>query len=296
MKIFAHVLLILLTSASFIFANTGYSFLEIPVGARESALGGSGVALESGPTSATYNPALIAFAEHNSFVLMANRHFGDTRAQFFGAILKSKHFSISPHYWGTRVSDIEFRIDPTREPISEFDAVNSAFGASLAAKLTPTIGIGVTGHYLYQKIHVESSDGFAVDAGGFWETPVNGLAIGAALNHLGRVSEFVAEDVTLPTTIRGGATYEHPIMGSGALLITAEGAGVRDNTPIYRTGVEFRAPQFVALRAGYTEGLEAQGMSFGFGLFHRGVRVDYAFIPYKEELGEGHRFSFGLDL
>jgi hypothetical protein len=295
-----HKLILSLIAASLItvnaFANTGYSFLEIPVGARESALGGAGVALESGPTSATYNPALVAFADHSSFVLMANRHFGDTRAQFFGATLWSKRFAFSPHYWGTRVSDIEFRTDPTRQPISEFDATNSALGASLATKLTPTISVGVTGHYLYQKIHVESSDGFTVDAGGFWKTPINGLSIGAAINHAGRVSEFVAEDVTLPTTLRGGATYEHRILNSGALLITAEGAGVKDNTPIYRGGIEFRAPQFVALRAGYTEGLEAQGMSFGFGLFHRGVRVDYAFIPYKEELGEGHRFSFGLDL
>ena len=158
------------------FATTGYSFLEIPVGARQSALGGAGVALESGPTSAAYNPALTAFAEHNSVVLMANQHFGDTRAQFFGTTLRSKRFAFSPHYWGTRVGDIEFRNAPTRDPISKFDAVNSAFGASVATKLTKSLSVGVTGHYLYQKIHVESSDGYAFDGGAFYRSPVKGLS------------------------------------------------------------------------------------------------------------------------
>ena len=116
------------------------------------------------------------------------------------------------------------------------------------------------------------------------------------MNHLGNVSEFIEEDVTLPTTFRGGATYEKIIIGAGTFLVTVEGAGVKDNTPLYRGGLEYRAPQFVALRLGYTEGLDTQGMSFGFGLFHSGVQIDYAFVPYKEDLGEGHRFSFGLNL
>jgi hypothetical protein len=285
--------LLLVASA---FAATGYSFLEIPVGARQSALGGAGVAFESGPTSAAYNPALTAFADHNSVVLMANRHFGDTRAQFFGATLKSKRFAFSPHYWGTRVGSIEFRDAPTRDPISEFDAINSAVGASAAMQLSKSFALGVTGHYLYQKIHIESSDGYAFDAGGFWQSPVKGLSFGTAVNHLGHVSEFIQDEVILPATLRGGAAYERILRGVGTLLVTAEGAGVRDNTPLYRGGVEYRAPQFVALRAGYTEGLESQGVSFGFGLFYSGVQIDYAYVPYKEELGEGHRFSFELNL
>ncbi|RQV94132.1 PorV/PorQ family protein [bacterium] len=292
--ILAFIAVLLYCTAAF--ATTGYTFLEIPVGARQSALGGVGVALESGPTSAAYNPALIAFAKHSSVVLMANRHFGDTRAQFFGATISGKRFSFSPHYWGTRVGDIEYRSAPTRDPISEFDAINSAFGASVATRLTKSFAVGLTGHYLYHKIHVESSDGYAFDAGAFYRSPVKGLSFGAAVNHLGHVSEFIAEDVTLPTTVRGGATYERIIIGAGTFSVTAEGAGVKDNTPLYRGGLEYRAPQFAALRLGYTEGLEAQGMSFGFGLFYSGVQIDYAFIPYKEELGEGHRFSFGLDL
>lgn len=286
--------ILLLTPAAF--ATTGYTFLEIPVGARQSALGGAGVALESGPTSAAYNPALIGLAKRSSVVLMANRHFGDTRAQFFGATITGKRFSFSPHYWGTRVSDIEFRDAPTREPISEFDAVNSALGASVGARLTKSFAVGLTGHYLYHKIHVESSDGYAFDAGAFYRTPVKGLSVGAAVNHLGHVSEFIEDDVTLPATVRGGATYERIISGAGTFLVTAEGAGVKDNTPLFRGGFEFRAPQFVALRLGYTEGLDTQDISFGFGLFHSGIQIDYAYVPYKEELGEGHRFSFGMDL
>jgi len=229
MKIFTHTILVLLTFAVIASATTGYTFLEIPVGARQSALGGAGVALESGPTSAAYNPAIAALAEHNSVVLMANRHFGDTRAQFFGATLRSKRFSFSPHYWGTRVGDIEFRNAPTRDPISEFDAINSAIGASIATRLSQTFAVGITGHYLYHKIHVESSDGYAFDAGGYWKSPVKGLSFGAAVNHLGRVSEFIEEDVTLPTTARLGATYERIITGAGTVLVVEIVSGDSDS-------------------------------------------------------------------
>jgi hypothetical protein len=288
------VLLILMMTAS-AYAGTGLAFLEIPVGARESALGGAGVALVTGPTSAIYNPATLAFTKRG-VALMHTKHYGDTKAEFIGVTLRAGRFYFSPHYWGTRISDIEYRIGPTQQPISTFDAVNSAVGGSVAYKANENLSFGLTGHYLYQKIQIESSDGWSLDAGASYKPPVDGLLLGLAVNHLGHVNEFVTEKPKLPTTLRGGASYKHSLHNLGHLLVTAEGLGIYENSPQFKGGIEYCAPDYVALRVGYVTGLEAQGISLGLGLFFKQFHLDYAFIPYKEELGEGHRFSLGLDL
>jgi hypothetical protein len=113
------IVLALLFISSAAFAQTGFTFLEIPVGARESALGGAGVALVSGPTSAAHNPAALGESlSHTSFAALTTRHFGDSRASFFGLSVQS-HESFhagTPHFWGTR-SSLIWNIAQTRREI-----------------------------------------------------------------------------------------------------------------------------------------------------------------------------------
>lgn len=277
------------------FAGTGLSFLEIPVGARENALGGAGVALVSGPASVTFNPAAAALMPRSA-ALMHNRHFADTRAQFVGVTFRRGRFAVTPHYRGTRVADIEYRTYATREPVSTFDAVNSAVGAAAALRCGNNFAVGITGHYLYQKIHVESADGWAIDAGVMVRELAPGLTLGATAQHMGRMNEFAFESPTLPTTLRAGAAFERAVSNYGSVLVTAEGNAVRENTPVFRGGIEYRAPDYLALRAGIVEGLAAQALSLGLGFFVGPYRLDYAFIPFRENLGDGHRFAltFGI--
>jgi hypothetical protein len=294
-RTFLAALLLSFMAASACFAGTGLAFLEIPVGARESALGGCGVALITGPTSAQYNPATPAFTPRG-VALMLTKHFADTRAEFIGFTLRRGRFAFSPSYLGTRVSDIEYRDQPSVSPISTFDAVNSAVGTALAVRLSDHYSVGVAGRYLYEKIQFESSGGFAMDAGALARDVIPGLNIGAAVQNLGKMSSFINEAPQLPTTLRAGAAYEHPFSKIGSLMITAEAEVVRDNTPMFKGGIEYRAPGYIALRAGYVQGLDTQNISFGIGFYVAHYRLDYAFIPFKEDLGEGHRFSFSFDI
>jgi hypothetical protein len=294
MKLIFAVMLLIVSAVS-AFAGTGLAFLEIPVGARESALGGSGVALLTGPTSAMYNPASVAFTPRSA-ALMLTKHFADTRSEYVGFTLHHGAFALSPSYLGTRVSDIEYRNQPSENPISTFDAINSAVGAALAMRISERYSAGVAVRYLYQKIQYEASDGWGFDAGLLARDVLPGLALGAAMQNAGKMSDFVAESPKLPTTLRGGAAYEHTLSKYGAVMVTAEAEGVKDNTPQFKGGLEYRAPGYVALRAGYVAGLDAQDISLGVGFFISHIRLDYAFIPFRENLGEGHRFSFAFDI
>ena len=227
---------------------------------------------------------------------MLTKHFADTRSEFIGFTVRHGALALSPSYLGTRVPDIEFRDQPSVVPISTFDAVNSAVGAALAVKISDKYSVGLAGRYLYQKIQLETSDGWGFDAGAFAHNVVPGLNIGAAVQNMGSMSKFITEAPRLPTTLRAGAAYEHAVSTLGSLLITAEADGVRDNTPVFKGGLEYRAPGYLAIRAGYVQGLDTQNISFGLGFFISQFRLDYAFIPYRENLGEGHRFSFAFDI
>jgi hypothetical protein len=110
------------------------------------------------------------------------------------------------------------------------------------------------------------------------------------------MNQFLAEKPVLPTTLRGGLAYEHPLAKIGSVMITADALAIRESAPQFKGGVEYRAPNYLALRAGYLEGLDAQSLSVGFGLFIKHIQFDYAFIPFREDLGDGHRFSLGLEL
>ena len=276
-------------------AQTGFTFLEIPVGARESAMGGAGVALVTGPTSAAHNPAALAHLKYTSFSALTTRHFGDSRASYFGLNIRAKKFSVTPHFWGTSVPDVEYRVAPTSQPVSKFDATFSAVGVSSAWNITDELSAGLTARYLHSKINFESAEGWSSDAGLLWDSPVEQLSIGVAVNHFGAVNQYVTEDVTLPTTLRIGGAWRQELGSAGGLLVTAEGAGIRDNTPRFSGGAEYKAPQYLSLRLGYVAGLDAQGLSFGAGLDYRRFRVDYALLPYKEELGEGHRVGLTIE-
>jgi hypothetical protein len=78
-------------------------------------------------------------------------------------------------------------------------------------------------------------------------------------------------------------------------MFTGEAVKVQDNDLNFRGGIEYSAPKYAAVRVGYVTGLEAQNFSLGLGLFYKQLHIDYAFIPYQEDLGEGHRFSIGLE-
>ncbi len=97
------LLVILIIGSQSIRAN-GIFVFEIPVGARESAFGGSGVALVTGATSAAHNPAALAELKYTSFAApdhAALRRYA--RESFFSLNIQGTQVSRWPRISGGRV-------------------------------------------------------------------------------------------------------------------------------------------------------------------------------------------------
>ena len=61
-------------------------------------------------------------------------------------------------------------------------------------------------------------------------------------------------------------------------------------------GAEYVYRNFAAVRLGYKANYDSQGLTFGLGVAKSGYHFDYAYAAVGNDLGDGHKFSFSLDL
>ena len=279
-----------------VMAAPGFAFLQIGVGAREGAMGGVGAALSLGPAAAYFNPANLAVGDRGGALLMLNRHFADITSQYAAITVRSGPWALTPHYLGTTVPDIELRDRPSQEPIALFDSRDAAIGLSIARRLPLGLSVGATVNYLWEKIYIEAADAWAFDFGAAWAAPLAGLRFGAAVQNNGKASKFVAEAPDLPTLFRGGASFTKGFASLGRATIGADWVAVKEQAPEQRFGLELATLQILRLRGGLVAGVEVAKFTAGFGLAYKGFQFDYAYAPFREHFGEGHRFAFGVEL
>lgn len=290
-------------------------FLKLGFGARPMGMGEAFVALADDASALYYNPAGIAFpwaspearAPRNWEILVAHSlHVQDVRISQLG--LLRRPFGLSLTYLS--LNDIEGRTSESDAPDNTFGASDLALGLSYARSFGG-LGLGVTAKYVQEKISTYSSDTFTADLGGLYRLRRWPLSFGASIANLGGQIRFIDQAAPLPTTLRlgvsGGLTPKFPAALNFQIDLP------RDDSFVYRFGMEYQGFGPFSLRAGYMAasasqrdavlgralGSSSTGLSELFGFFmgvgfrFRQGSLDYALVPYGE-LGNAHRFSIGL--
>ena len=294
---FVSSLLAMTTALSVGFAQTGttgLSFLKLGVGARALGMGEAYSAIAADPSATFYNPAALSLSSAPQLLLMHKEWIQGTRTEFIGATTRMHDVSLGVSANATGVNDLELRTTPG-PALGTFDARNTSIGISAAFAIDSSISVGVTAKYLYEKIYVYAASGYALDVGGLYTTPWN-ITIALSLNNLGSVNELDKESSALPTLIRFGSAYVHDIpdldgvftVSSDVVAFTAE-----KKTHVH-LGAEFNFKNTFALRAGYQSGYAAKSFSAGAGIRYDIVNFDYAFVPFRENLGTTNTFSIGV--
>lgn len=292
-KLIIAVLLCSSTAAAAAGAS-GLSFLKVGVGARALGMGEAFSAAATDPSAVYYNPAALRLARSSQLTFMHREWVQGTRAEFIGAQVMFDQLALGLGINSTSISDIEIRSTPG-PAIGVFTARNASLGASAAYQVDPQLSIGVTGKLVYEKILVDEASGVAFDAGVVYTTPWD-FRVAAVLSNLGSVSELRNESSKMPQLFRGGIAYDTPVGGvDGVLLLTADILSVSEesNTHLHFGG-EFEYQNTFALRFGYQTGYEGKSIAAGLGVRYGLVMLDYAFVPYTNELGTTHTFSIGL--
>lgn len=273
--------------------KSGMSFLKLSFGARAAAMGDLGTASSSDVSALNYNPAIIPTLKNPEIQFMHNEWIQDVRSEYLGTFFRLYGIPLAFGVNTTTVSDIEVRTTPSENPDATFNA--NFFAASLSSgfNLFSDLYAGATVKYLYEGIFSDNATGLGFDLGLYYLTPVEGLSLGAAYRNLGSMNDLRDTDTKLPSEVRIGADYSRPVTGFNSVVTV--GAEVQkytegDDTHL-NLGAEVLYQQILSVRAGYQTGYDTRGLSLGLGVLWKGISFDYAFVPFKLDLGSANIVS-----
>jgi hypothetical protein len=269
---------------------SGFSTLLVTPAARHAAMGNSTGSTAGDLFSLYSNPAGILSVDHFSVGFSHSEWIADYRSEYAGLVYHPSDFAIGLSVNYGTVGDIERRSGPTQEPEGYFDLNDLVAGLTMARAFSPQLRLGLSAKLVYEKIDIYSSTGFAFDFG-FQYLVSSQLTLGASFANLGTKLKLDEEEYDLPRILRAGASYL-----IADFLISGDMIYPTDDDPHFHVGGEYNFNRMFYLRSGFQSGYDEKDISFGLGVNHRGINLDYAYIPFKSDLGDTHRISFTYSL
>ena len=280
---------------------TSAAFLKIGAGADATALGGAYAAKAEGPNAIYWNPAGLAGSER-AFTLTHAALYDEASHDFAAFSMKGLGGNVGAAITWLSYGNLSGR-DINGLSTDGFSAEDMALSLAYARSYNESLSLGVAGKYIHSHIGGDSGDGFALDAGLNWVTPVKNLKAAFTVQNLGPEFKFAGNNAPLPLAWGLGASYT----GINKLELTLDGrTRPKDGDDELCLGAGYKIAKALVLRAGYnsksakagtsddTKGLKAldnlRGLSAGFGVEISSFKLDYAFTPYGE-LGNAQRIT-----
>ncbi len=269
---------------------SGFSTLLVSPSARHAAMGeavgSSGrdlFTLYSNPAGILNIPYFTVGAAHNEWI-------ADFRSEYVGLVYHPSDFAIGFSINYGTVDDIERRTGPTDEPEGYFDLNDLVAAATIARNFGERLKLGITSKIVYEKLDVYSSTGVAFDFG-MQYLLMPELIVGASLSNLGSSMKLDEEEFDLPKILRFGGSYRiKDFLVSGDLVYPTD-----DDLHLH-IGGEYNLSQIFFLRSGFQSGYDEKALAFGLGFEQKGFNIDYAYVPFKSDLGDTHRISLTYSL
>ncbi|MFQ5608040.1 MAG: PorV/PorQ family protein [Candidatus Zixiibacteriota bacterium] len=279
---------LVLTMAPQARAGTGLTLLKVESGARPSAMGEAFVSIAGDPLSQRYNPAATVGGPEFTAYLGHTAYWENVTFETAFMTLQRGKFRYSFGARLAQISDLEARSDVASvDPLFLFESRDISLKFGVAYPFSEKLSIGVAGGWIIEKISFFKSSSFNMDIGALYSHDER-LSFGLSVANVGQDIRFVGSDISLPTTVRAGASYRQ-----GDFLLSADGIHVDDEFHAH-VGAEYTRIERLALRAGFQSGYDSKNVTAGLGFSERDIRVDYAFVPYRNDLGTTHQFGLSI--
>lgn len=282
-------------------SSEGALFLLVPVGARATALGQSGVADGGSSEAVFWNPAGLARLRRSEFAVHHASAIASQNTVLAGYVVTRRLGVI-----GAAAYLVDFGTQPNQPnpgpPIGRFAIRNVELIGSYATGLSRSVWVGVN-YKLIQLRHDCSGDctnapttvgtTHAVDVGiQYGAGPASRLHLGMALQHLGFKLQLrnQAQADPLPTRIQVGGAYrvdlprprgvDRPL--DARVLVDLRTPWNRLDEPDARVGVDVGVEDLLRVRAGYAFlSSESRGPSIGIGAHVGRLTFDFAQIFFE---------------
>lgn len=276
--------------------RSGMHFLRIGVGGRAGAMGEAFSTAGRGAEALYWNPAGALFTNKREVILSHSEWIQDIRGEFVGFSWRSGGHAWGYHLYSHNISGIEYRTKPSVKPLGVFGAHDLSTGITFSKSIGKEGAVGITAKYLYEKIFVEESNGWAIDGGVLLPLPVQNLMFAVVARNWGSMNEMKDESITLPSSVRIGLGYvpQLDISKLGNFSFTADYESIKGARDLGMVGIEWRVFSQMQLRGGYQMGYSTRSVCGGIGFIMKQVWFDYGYAPFGENLGNTHRISLGL--
>jgi opacity protein-like surface antigen len=310
--------------------TTSAKFLNIPVGARATALGGAFAAIANDATAAYWNPGALSHLNQSELYFMHSDYFADINLAYISAAFPLEGFgtvglSLTSLYMNEMlVTTID---DPEGLTGSTFDAGSFAFGVSYARNLTDKFTLGATVKYISETIAKSKASGMAIDLGTLFTTPFRDIRLGVSVSNFGpklRIdgddllvqkdidpsihgnnesvnANLTTDEFDLPLNLRLGLAYDPIKTDNNRFTVAIDALHPNDNSESVNAGAEWALfKERFFLRGGYRNlFIDENESSYtaGFGLQYLSAslkfRLDYAYAD-QQHLQGIHQFGFSL--
>lgn len=309
------------------------AFLELGVGARPLAMGGSFVAISDDANAVYWNPAGLVHLKENEITSMQTELFLDTRFYYlsYGMLLepgfgfgkdRQKHSSGQAEggKWGCigfswmqlstgNMPLTKGKVDEDGNPIIDpgtgkqeveiidyFDAVDNAYLLGYGRRIMDNLSIGINMKILTRKIGGWHGSGVGVDIGGMYE-PTDKLTLGLVFQDIGKTNIHwnTGTNDRTPGNVKLGVGYKILSLKDYDLLLTYDISQKmkKKHVPIHHFGAEWTIAKLVALRLGCDDISFTCGAGFMMKIDSVSVRADYAYVTHAE-FDNTHRISLSI--
>jgi hypothetical protein len=266
-------------------ADTGMRNMLNLTGARQVAMGETAVLHDADPFNLEYNPAAIIGLTKGRVGFSYNSFIQDRNNNALAAIFPVKSVICGIHARLAGVGDIEVRQSPTTEPDYIAGSHDFALKAFAAYKILPRLQAGISAGWLMEKIDVDRASIASIGFGAVYYAPYD-IAFHASVSNLAGKITYITQKDDPPTIYRAGAAYQR-----GPGRVAADYVSIKSGEGRLHMGGEYLIQQILFLRAGYQIGYDNRNFSAGVGFVYMNFRIDYAFVPYKSDLGNSHQFT-----
>lgn len=306
------VLLILITSIqSYSQSNSTYNFLNLDIGARASALGGSFNSTTNDVNTIFYNPAALSTLTEKQASIGFFKYLLDINS---GNIAYSQRYK-DAGYFGASIRYMNYgsfeKFDEQSNNLGTFSANDFAFSLGYSDVYKNNFHYGVNLKFIYSNIDEYSSTAIAADLGVLFTFPESMLNVGVSLLNAGtQLTEYSSTKEDLPLDLRVGINKKLEHLPLNVHLefdnLSSDADDFFDRFKTLSVGGEFDFSDYVQFRIGYNNSqrqdlktgssLGIAGFSTGLGVkFLEHYSVDYAFNSLGK-VGSTQKIDLGFAL
>lgn len=276
------------------------NFLEIPVGARETSLGGAFTAVADNANAVYYNPAGLGLLQTPEVSFAHNKYFEGISQQWLSAAYpyKTGAFGLGVNYLSVSEVDAFDAADNAAGSVSAYDmAVYLSWGGRLweeprsrylirgePPKFIRSVYYGASLKYIAERLDTETVAGYSLDIGCLAATAVENLRFGFGVeNALSSRLKFIEDGARPPLKLKAGAMYEISPVSESSARFSLDYVFRNDRPGYLSAGAETNFHSLFSVRMGYsTFGDIINSLTFGLGFdlsrYTGGnISVDYSF-------------------